>query len=328
VNASGVVELVAEAARGERLTKDAFVKPAFGYFGAKQRLAKRIVGMLPPHNAWVEAFCGSMVVTLNKKPVPIEVVNDLDGDVVNAFTVLRDQSEALIRAIALTPYARDEFELARANPVPSDPIERARQFLVAAMMTVNGTAGSAHNSGFSFSNSYVRGGREARVNRWYQLPERLSGVVERLRDLRIENKDARVIIRQFAQRPATLVYLDPPYLTDRKHVYAKDANDEQFHTELLEACVESECMILVSGYKNALYAKYLSKRNGWSSSAIEVTTRGTGGVDAERTELLWTNAAFRRANSTGQVPVKLTKVEANGKKLNPERRPSRRARRK
>jgi DNA adenine methylase len=39
------------------------------------------------------------------------------------------------------------------------------------MMTVNGASGT-DSSGFSFSDSYVRGGREARVNRWYQLPER------------------------------------------------------------------------------------------------------------------------------------------------------------
>ena len=136
-------------------SSDSFIKPAFGYFGAKQRLAKKIVDLLPPHSAWVEVFCGSAVITLNKKPAPIEVINDLDGDIVNVFAVLRDLPSELIRAISLTPYSRDEFHLCRADRSGLEPLERARRFLVASMMTINGTAGSLH-SGFSFSDSYDR----------------------------------------------------------------------------------------------------------------------------------------------------------------------------
>ena len=81
-------------------------------------------------------------------------------------------------------------------------------------MTINGVNGS-QNSGFSFSQSYTRGDKEARVNRWYNLPERLAKVVERLRGVRIENRDACKIVEMFQDRPATLVYLDPPYFVKR-----------------------------------------------------------------------------------------------------------------
>ena len=50
------------------------VKPPFGYYGAKQRIAAQITRALPPHNAWVEAFCGSAAVTLAKPPAPIEII--------------------------------------------------------------------------------------------------------------------------------------------------------------------------------------------------------------------------------------------------------------
>ena len=60
-------------------------KAPFGYFGAKLRIASQIVHSLPPHNAWVEAFCGSAALTVAKSPAPIEVINDLDGDIVNFF---------------------------------------------------------------------------------------------------------------------------------------------------------------------------------------------------------------------------------------------------
>src|SRR6266481_1206452 len=80
----------------------------FGYFGSKQRLAVPIARMLPPHNAWVEAFCGSAAVTMAKKAAPIEIINDADSQIVNVFRQLREHPTKLIRLVELTPYARSE----------------------------------------------------------------------------------------------------------------------------------------------------------------------------------------------------------------------------
>lgn len=305
------------AAQGRHVPYKA-VTPPFGYFGSKHRLAPKIVEMLPPHNAWVDIFCGSASVTLAKPPAPIEVINDLDGDVANLFKQLRDNFDALYRAIELTPYSRSEFELARLKESGHSNLERARRFLIAMMMTVNGSAGSVH-AGFSFSDSFCRGGREARVNRWYQLPERLSEVVERLRSVRIENLDARVLLKKYLDRPATLVYLDPPYFMDRNHGYAIDANDAKFHTELLELCGRARCMILISGYECSLYTELLKAKEGWVQSAIEATTRDTTGNTFGRTEMLWMNKAFVAAKKTAQVPITLSDDELRENKINPIR---------
>ena len=205
------------------------VRAPFGYYGAKLRIARQVVRKLPPHNAWVEGFCGSAALTLAKKPVPIEVINDQDGQIVNLFNQLRSNTRALCRAVALTPYAREEFQLSRVPEEGLEPLERARRFLVRTMMAVNGTSGSSR-CGFSFSQSYARESKEARVNRWYNLPARLEKVVERLRGVRVENRDARELIEMFADRPATLMYLDPPYYTKRKHGYV-----------VPELCTDSLC---------------------------------------------------------------------------------------
>lgn len=61
----------------EKTLKAKSARAPFGYYGAKQRIANKLIKMLPPHNAWVEGFCGSASLTLAKKPVPIEVINDL-----------------------------------------------------------------------------------------------------------------------------------------------------------------------------------------------------------------------------------------------------------
>jgi len=294
-------------------------KPAFGYYGAKQRIARRIIDSLPPHNAWVEAFCGSAALTLAKPVVPIEVLNDLDGDVVNLFTQVRDNAEELCRAVALTPYARAEFENANTRSAGLSPLERARRFLVSAMMTVNGMVGSSH-SGFSFSQSYAREGKEARVCRWYNLPPRLAAVAERLRRVRIENRDARELLTMFSDRPATLVYLDPPYHMKRHHRYAVETDDEAFHEELLRACLKAKCMILISGYDNTLYAQLLCPKDGWHKMTIETHTRDTKGKDYARTEVLWSNRYFREALVSRKVPIRLSRKEKGNNKINPPRK--------
>lgn len=296
----------------------------FGYFGSKQRLALQIARLLPPHNAWVEIFCGSAAVTMAKKAVPIEVINDANQRIVNLFRQLRENAEELCRLIQLTPYARDEFEQAQLAAATDDKIEDARRFLVAAMMTVNGAIGSNGNgvrhSGFSYSQAYARNGQEARVNRWNALPARLLKVVDRLKHVRIENRDALELFTMFLDRPATLVYLDPPYLMDRKHGYEIDANERKFHEELLSLCCKAKCMVLISGYDNPLYTSLLSQQHGWEQLTIETHTRDTKGNDFSRTEVLWKNRPFLKAVMTGRVPIRLTPKEKADNKVNPVRK--------
>jgi DNA adenine methylase len=290
----------------------------FAYYGAKQRLARQIVAELPPHNAWVEAFCGSAAITLAKPAAPIEVINDLNGQITNLFTQLRDHSLELCKAVTLTPYAAQEFDGSHDAGCEVSKLEKARRFLVRTMMTVNGTVDGTR-TGFSFSQSYSRQGREARVNRWVNLPERLATIVERLRYVRVEQRDARDIIRMFNDRPATLVYLDPPYFTKRDHGYIIDANDREFHKDLLEVCVKARCMILLSGYANNLYKEMLVNAAGWSTKRIKTHTRDTSGTDYARTEVLWMNRRFVHANKLGRVPIRLSKKEKTDNKINPSR---------
>lgn len=293
------------------------VRSPFGYYGAKVRIAKQIIKNLPPHNAWVEAFCGSAAITLAKKPAPIEVINDRDDQIVNVFKQLRSNSTKLINAIKLTPYARAEYEKATKFEPNLSSLEKARRFLVATMMTVNGTLGS--KCGFSYAQSYARSGKEARVNRWYNLPDRLEEVVARLRCIRIENRDARTLLSMFDNRPATLVYLDPPYFIRRDHGYTIDAKDEDFHIELLEICQRAKCMILLSGYRNDLYLKCLTRKNGWTRIQIDAYTKNTAGRQFPRSEILWKNDKLEKALRTGRVPIRLTKEEKRNGKINPVR---------
>ena len=295
------------------------VNAAFGYFGSKNKIAMQLCEDLPPHNCWVEVFCGSAALTLRKSPAPIEVINDIDNEIVNLFEQLRDNHKKLCEAVKLTPYAEEELIRARVLFKKLSNQERARRFLVQSMMAINGVFGK-ERGGFSYSDSYSRNGHDARVNRWNNLPERLNLVVERLKGVRIEKKDARKLLKKYLNRPATLVYLDPPYLGERTNGYSRDANDEKFHKELLELANNAKCMIFISGYENDLYNSMLSEHKGWQRKTIETTTKDSKGQSHKRTEVIWSNKHFNNALKSGKVPITLTEKEKYQGKVNPERK--------
>ena len=299
---------------------------AFGYYGSKQRLAKGILEHVPPHYCWVELFGGALAVTMAKSPAMIEVVNDLDDRIVNVFQQLRRNGDELVRLIDLTPYARVELERARQVCDDDTDLERARKFLVQAMMSVNGVM-AGKRGGFSVSDTYARGGREARVNRWRNYPERLTGVIERLRDVRIERKDGIELLEEYSNRPATLVYIDPPYLADRGVGYSVEASDQDFHERLLSQTLLCKCMIMISGYKSETYTELLEERGGWHRIELQAATQTTNGDRLGRREMLWMNGAAKRALRSGSVGIRLTKKEKRDGKVNPTRGKVRRCRR-
>lgn len=294
------------------------VNAPFGYFGSKNKIALQLCRELPKHNCWVEAFCGSAALTLAKPPAPIEVINDIDSEIVNVFKQLRNNYDELYKVIELTPYAKEELIYARIKDEDDSDLERARKFLVQAMFAVNGLFGK-EQGGFSYSQSYSRNGKDARVSRWYNLKERLEKVVERLRWTRVENKDAIELLEMFVNRPATLVYLDPPYLGDRAKGYANDANDETYHKKMLELANKAKCMIFISGYENDLYDKFLTKKKGWERRTIDTITKNTKGQGHDRQEIVWMNKYYQKAVKSRKVPISLTKVEVKQNKVNPER---------
>jgi len=294
------------------------VNAPFGYFGSKNKIALKLCSELPPHYCWVEAFCGSAALTLAKPPAAIEVINDIDGEIVNVFEQLRNNQEEICRLVALTPYSKQELEKARISSENDSELERARKFLVQSMFAINGVFGR-EKGGFSYSQSYSRNGRDARVNRWYNLPKRLEQVVERLRDVRIENRDAIELLEMFVNRPATLVYLDPPYLGERTEGYINDANDEAYHLKMLKLIDKANCMVFISGYENELYERCLTKKKGWERKTIETITKDSNGQSHDRREIVWTNKHYQKALKTGKVPITLSEKEKKQNKVNPER---------
>src|SRR3990167_11343170 len=102
-------------------------RPVMRYHGGKWRLAPWVIEHFPEHRVYTEAFGGGASVLMRKPRSYAEVYNDLDGEIVNVFRVLRDPSQAreLERLLRLTPFARSEFETSYITD--GDPLEQARR---------------------------------------------------------------------------------------------------------------------------------------------------------------------------------------------------------
>src|SRR5205085_12468543 len=101
----------------------------FGWYGGKFSHLEWLLPLLPSAHHYCEPFAGSAAVLLNRDPAAVETYNDVDGEVVNFFRVLRDQAAELERAIALTPFSREEFHRSIAGtPRATTDLERARRF--------------------------------------------------------------------------------------------------------------------------------------------------------------------------------------------------------
>ncbi len=95
-----------------QVAADASRRPPGRYHGSKHTIGPWIIGHLPgDHDTYVEPYCGMANVLMLKERSLIEAINDLNGDVVNFFRVLRERPEELIRAIDLTPFAFEEWQL-------------------------------------------------------------------------------------------------------------------------------------------------------------------------------------------------------------------------
>ena len=281
------------------------VRPALRWHGGKWLLGPWVIEHLPPHRIYVEPFGGAASVLLRKPRAYAEVYNDLDDDVVNLFSVLRDPStaHALTDALRLTPFARKEFRL--SYELTGDPIEKARRLVIRSFMGFGSDA----------PNRNVRAGFRAAGNRagntsahdWMNYPESLAAVVARLRGVVIECKPAMEVIQHQDQQDAVF-YLDPPYLPETRsnksrrgklkyHAYRHEMTADD-HELLLAEIQGLQGMVVLSGYHSKLYDKYLKR---WTRSERKALADGA----QPRVEVLWLNPAAHAALEQGRQQMRM-----------------------
>jgi len=247
------------------------------YPGAKWSTAEQLIKYFPTHKGYLEPYFGSGGVLFNKQKSGLETVNDIDGEVVNFFKVLKHDYRQLETDLKLTPYSRDVY-IDIQSYTPKYDVERAYKFFLMSWMSHAGY--SKHKTSWSHSKDPA-GPNKANI--FKNVTNNLKDYAERLREVQIENTEALKLIKAHDFKN-TLIYLDPPYhLSTRKQNLYKHEMDNNGHIKLLDLVVSLEnAKVLISGYDCQLYNEKLKTWNKETFKNVD----GKGNI---KQEVVWFN---------------------------------------
>lgn len=258
----------------------------FGWYGGKFSHLDWLLPRLPTAHHYCEPFSGSAAVLLNRDPAPVETYNDIDGDAVNFFRTLRERQDDLVRAIGLTPFAREEFHLAiNGSTQDISELERARRFYIRARQARTGLAQTATLGRWANCKNTSRAGMSGVVSRWLGGVEALDEIAERLLRVQIENRPAAELIGLY-DSAGTLFYCDPPYLHETRgdsNAYGFEMDNQQ-HEKLAEVLKKCRGKVALSGYRCDMMDKWYE---GWKR--YDAPVKQCHSTKQLRQECLWMN---------------------------------------
>lgn len=250
--------------------------PLVPWIGGKRRLAKYIVPLLPAHTCYVEPFCGAAGIFFNKSLSQVEVLNDINGELVNLYRVVQHHLEEFCRMFKWALISRKIFEWEQMKvPATLTDIQRAARFYYLQKLSF-GARVAGQNFGTSASGS-------PRLN-LLRIEEELSAAHLRLAGVTIEHLDWQECIERY-DSPATVFYLDPPYWETEG--YGVEFGREQYDIMAsLARSVRGKMLISVNDHP--------AMRQAFAGLPMEtVAIKYTVGVGApaERQELIIRNSA-------------------------------------
>lgn len=259
------------------------------WHGGKHYLARRIVGLMPPHLHYVEPYFGGGAVLLAKPPEGVsEVVNDLDGDLTCFWRVLQEASTfaAFRRLVEATPFSEVEWKLATQSP-PAGIVGRAWAFFVKCRMSLAGRM----TAFTGITKTRTRRGMNGEASAWLSAVEGLPEVHARLKRVVIVGPRPALEVIKAHDGPDTLFYLDPPYLHETRATTGEYRHEmtEADHDELLAALHDVQGKFLLSGYRSRLYDE-AAGFGGWVRHDFDLANHAAGGGSKRRmTECVWCN---------------------------------------
>ena len=177
--------------------------------GSKSRLAGHLVNLYPSHDRYVEPFAGGAACLWVKKPSTVEVLNDYDPDIVNAYTVVRDMTSNQMGEFMSKNWRIREDTFNQCQDPSNDKIEAAYRFIY-----------RRRASFMARENRIARGriGKVVPIGRYIQALNR------RLQNVEILQGDGLRLLKEF-DTPETFFFIDPPwpgYFGKWKHYQMED----------------------------------------------------------------------------------------------------------
>ncbi|EPO8089434.1 DNA adenine methylase [Pseudomonas aeruginosa] len=178
-------------------------QPIIPWIGGKRRLADRIFPLFPRHSCYVEPFAGGAALYfLRPVPAEVEVLNDINGDLVNLYRVVQHHLEEFVRQFKWALSSRQVFKwLQETRPETLTDIQRAARFYYLQQSAFGGRVDGQ---------SYGTATTQPPGLNLLRIEETLSAAHLRLSNTYIEHLRWAECIRRY-DRPHTLFYCDPPY---------------------------------------------------------------------------------------------------------------------
>ncbi|MFZ2280531.1 MAG: DNA adenine methylase [Prosthecobacter sp.] len=180
-------------------------KPLIRWPGGKTRLLKLLLPLLRPHTIFVEAFAGGAALTLAKEPSKVEVINDINGELVNLYRHAQFHIDALVAEVEFTLNSRADLEALIEQPGLTG-LQQAARYLLRNRLSFGG-------SGSSFAVT-----KQAQPSRSAVL-EKLRAFNARLDKVAVENLPYERLIKNY-DSPGTFWFFDPPYTVGDVDSYA------------------------------------------------------------------------------------------------------------
>lgn len=238
-------------------------------------MLKHLLVMIPEHRIYCEPFFGGGALFFAKPKAEVEVINDVNGEVINFFKVLKTKFPALQKEIQATLHSRELYKKSMQiynNPKSYSDVQRAWALWTA---TNQGFAGMIGSWGFGKTNSKEKAVAAKRDNfiKTYE---------DRLRMVQVESTDALKVIARCNEKDAFL-YCDPPYIGSDQGHYS--GYTEQQYKTLLDALSKFKGKFLLSSYPSKILSEYIRKQ-GWRKKEIEKYVAVTKHTDKKKTEVL------------------------------------------
>lgn len=277
--------------------RDGKVQMPLKWHGGKFYLASKIVALMPRHLHYVEPFFGGGAVLLAREPEDeslwfgehvgvSELVNDLNGRLINFWRVLRDEDKfaKFHRMIQAMPFSHEEWTAAHAHEYGNDPIADAVAFFTDCRQSRSGMM----TTFTSITRNRTRRGMNGSASEWLGVIEGLPDLHKRLSRVVIENLPAIDLIQR-EDTPSTLFYCDPPYVHETRastKVYAYEMTEND-HIALLDVLKACKGKVMLSGYASPLYNKALTS---WNRHDFDLPNHAAGGETKRRMiEVVWCN---------------------------------------
>lgn len=246
------------------------MKTPITYWGGKQQLVPKLLQLIPVHKQYNEPFFGGGALYFAKKASEIEFINDINGEMVNFYKVLKRKFPSLKEEIDCTLHS--EFQHRQAGDIYSNPLSHDDVIRAWAVWML-----SKQSIYSILTNSWkVEIERNsAKQFQWTKECFTLS-YARRLESTSIFSRDALSVIKA-TDTPTTFHYLDPPYYnSDCGHYKGYSLDDFK---NLLDLLTTIKGKFLLSSYPSDILSQYTSD-NSWQTVEI-VMPRVAGGVKTE-----------------------------------------------